>query len=70
MDIQWTTEAVYAKWVPSVAMAKVLGIYPQTLRKLRRHQFTPFKEGRDNRWFGLSTGSTLQWHVDSVILWR
>ena len=26
-----------ATWVPSAAMAKVLGIHPQTLRKLRRH---------------------------------
>ena len=53
-------------WVPSVLMAKVLGIHPQTLRKLRRHQITPFKEGRDYRWIGLSTSSTLQWHVDSA----
>ena len=44
-------------WVPSVAMARVLGIHPQTLRKLRRHQITPFKEGRDYRWVGLSTSS-------------
>ena len=53
-------------WVPSAAMAKVLGIHPQTLRKLRRHQITPFKEGRDYRWVGLSTSSTLQWHVHSA----
>ena len=55
-----------ASWVPSAAMAKVLGIHPQTLRKLRRHQITPFKEGRDYRWVGLSTSSTLQWHVHSA----
>ena len=53
-------------WVPSAAMAEVLGIHPQTLRKLRRHQITPFKEGRDYRWVGLSTSSTLQWHVHSA----
>jgi len=53
-------------WVPSAAMAKVLGIHPQTLRKLRRHQITPFKEGRDYRWVGLTTSSTLQWHVHSA----
>ena len=53
-------------WVPSAAMAKALGIHPQTLRKLRRHQITPFKEGRDYRWVGLSTSSTLQWHVHSA----
>jgi len=44
-------------WVPSAAMAQVLGIHPQTLRKLRRHQITPFKEGRDYRWVGLSTST-------------
>ena len=53
-------------WVPSAAMARVLGIHPQTLRKLRRHQITPFKEGRDYRWVGFSTSSTLQWHVHSA----
>ncbi|WP_186471949.1 helix-turn-helix domain-containing protein [Synechococcus sp. BMK-MC-1] len=52
--------------MPSAAMAKILGIHPQTLRKLRRHQITPFKEGRDYRWVGLSTSSTLQWHVHSA----
>ena len=54
------------EWVPSADMARVLGIHPQTLRKLRRHQITPFKEGRDYRWVGLSTSSTLQWHVHSA----
>ena len=43
-------------------MAQALGIHPQTLRKLRRHQISPFQEGRDYRWVGLSTSSTLQWH--------
>ena len=47
-------------------MARVLGIHPQTLRKLRRHQITPFKEGRDYRWVGLSTSSHLQWHVHTA----
>ena len=53
-------------WVPSAAMARELGIHPQTLRKLRRHQITPFKEGRDYRWVGLSTSSNLQWHLRSA----
>ena len=53
-------------WVSSAVMAQVLGIHPQTLRKLRRHQITPFKESRDYRWVGLSTSSTLQWHVHSA----
>ncbi|WP_413744434.1 hypothetical protein [Synechococcus sp. MIT S9451] len=47
-------------------MAKILGIHPQTLRKLRRSQIGPFKEGRDYRWIGLSTISTLQWYVTSA----
>ena len=50
-------------WVSSAAMAKALGIHVQTLRKLRRHQITPFKEGRDFRWVGLSTSSILQWNL-------
>ena len=66
MEIHWTTEAVEAEWVPSAAMAKVLGIHPQTLRKLRCDQITPFNEGRDYRWVGLITSSTLQWHVHSA----
>ena len=53
-------------WVSSAAMARVLGIHPQTLRKLRRHQITLFKEGRDYLWVGLSTSSHLQWHVHSA----
>jgi len=47
-------------------MARVLGIHPQTLRKLRRSQKNLFKQGRDYRWIGLSTSSTLQWHVLSA----
>ncbi|GCE65773.1 hypothetical protein OMCYN_01719 [cyanobiont of Ornithocercus magnificus] len=47
-------------------MAKALGIHPETLQKLQRHQIPLFKESRDYRWVGLSTSSTLQWHVHSV----
>ena len=54
------------EWVPSAVMAQELGIHPQTLRKLRRHRIQVFKEGRDYRWVGLSTSSTLQWHVHSA----
>ena len=35
------------EWVPSADMARVLGIHPQTLRKLRRSQINLFKQGRD-----------------------
>lgn len=48
-------------------MAELLGIHPQTLRKLRRHQLSPFQEGRDFRWVGLTTGSHLQWQVDQTL---
>ena len=54
------------EWVPSADMARVLGIHPQTLRKLRRSQINLFKQGRDYRWIGLSTSSHLQWHVLSA----
>ena len=54
------------EWVPSADMARVLGIHPQTLRKLRRSRIKLFKEGRDYRWVGLSTSSHLQWHAQSA----
>ena len=55
-----------AQWVSTQECADALGIHPQTLRKLRRHRIPLFKEGRDYRWVGLSTSSTLQWHVHSA----
>ena len=54
------------EWVSSADMARVLGIHPQTLRKLRRSKTSLFKQGRDYRWVGLSTNSHLQWHVQSA----
>ena len=50
-------------WVPSPEMAKILGIHHQTLLKLRRSPYSPFVEGRDFRWSGMTTSSNLQWHV-------
>ena len=44
-------------------MAEILGIHHQTLLKLRRSPYTPFVEGRDFRWSGMTTSSNLQWHV-------
>ncbi len=54
-------------WVPSALMAELLGIHPQTLRKLRRHQLSPFQEGKDYRWVGLTTAGHLQWQVDQTM---
>ena len=50
-------------WVPSPEMAKILGIHHQTLLKLRRSPYSPFVEGRDFRWSGLTTSTNLQWNV-------
>ena len=50
-------------WVPSPVMAEILGIHRQTLLRLRRSNFSPFVEGRDFRWSGMTTSSNLQWHV-------
>lgn len=44
-------------------MAKVLGIHRQTLLRIRRNPSSPFVEGRDFRWSGLTTNSNLQWNV-------
>ena len=49
-----------ATWVGTTAMAKRLGVHPQTLLRLRRSSLSPFKQGRDFRFAGLSTGK-LQW---------
>ena len=54
-------------WVPSALMAELLGIHPDTLRSLRRHPLSPFKEGRDFRRIGLTTSSRLQWQVESTL---
>ena len=50
-------------WVTSLVMAKILGIHRQTLLRLRRSEYSPFTEGRDFRWSGMTTNSNLQWHV-------
>lgn len=51
-----------AKWIGTTAMAEHLGVHAQTLLKLRRSRISPFKQGRDFRFAGLSTGK-LQWNV-------
>ena len=54
-----------ATWVGTTAMAKRLGVHSQTLLKLRRSSLSPFKQGRDFRFAGLSTGK-LQWHLQAA----
>jgi len=51
-----------AKWIGTTAMAKCLGVHPQTLLKIRRSAQSPFQQGRDFRFAGLSTGK-LQWNA-------
>lgn len=52
-------------WVQTSVMAEHLGIHPQTLLKLRRSPQSPFRQGRDFRFAGLSTGK-LQWHIEAA----
>ncbi len=47
-------------------MAKHLGIHRQTLLKLRRSDPSPFLQGRDYRWKGLTAQSDLQWHREKA----
>jgi hypothetical protein len=54
-----------AKWVGTTAMAERLGVHAQTLLKLRRSSLSPFKQGRDFRFAGLSTGK-LQWNIEAA----
>lgn len=51
-------------WVPSAAMAKVLGIHYSTLLRLRRDERSPFRNGHHYRRTGHSSQATLQWHLE------
>ena len=44
-------------------MAEILGIHRQTLLRLRRSEYSPFVEGRDFRWSGMTVRSNLQWNA-------
>ena len=50
------------EWVSTAAMTEHLGIHPQTILKLRRSKLSPFREGIDFRWGGITSNGTLQWH--------
>ena len=56
------TQQVQQKWFSTEAMAKFLGIHPQTLLKIRRTSPSIFKRGRDFRYTGLSARGPFQWH--------
>jgi len=53
-------------WLPSRQMADCLGIHHKTLLDLRRLKRSPFKEGRDFRWAGLTSSGRLQWNRDAT----
>ena len=57
------TNSIKCEWVTSPEMARILGIHRQTLLRLRRSPQSPFVEGRDFRWSGMTTNTNLQWHV-------
>ena len=54
------------EWVSTAAMAEHLGIHVQTLLKLRRSKFSPFREGSDFRWGGITSRGILQWHLGTA----
>tara|TARA_A100001201_G_scaffold44960_1_gene45954 strand:- start:11 stop:544 length:534 start_codon:yes stop_codon:yes gene_type:complete len=58
-----TNHSIKSEWVSSPAMAKILGIHRQTLLRLRRSPQSPFVQGRDFRWSGMTTSGNLQWHA-------
>ena len=58
-----STDSIKCEWVTSPVMAKILGIHRQTLLRLRRSPQSPFVEGRDFRWSGMTTNTNLQWHA-------
>ena len=52
-------------WVSSQEMADHLGCHKQTLLGIRRHSSaSPFREGIDYRWVGLTKNGHLQWHIE------
>ena len=53
-------------WLPTAAMSDHLGIHRQTLLKMRRSDLSPFKEGRDYRWNGLTANGKLQWNKENA----
>jgi hypothetical protein len=55
-----------SQWVSSAQMAQLLGVHKQTLLTLRRSRLSPFREGIDFRWSGLTTNGSLQWHSEKA----
>lgn len=55
-----------SQWVTSAQMAELLGVHKQTLLTLRRSRLSPFREGIDFRWSGLTTNGSLQWHSEKA----
>jgi hypothetical protein len=49
-----------SNWTDTATAATVMGIHPETAKRLRRDWPSPFKEGRDYRWAGRGKGK-LQW---------
>ena len=50
-------------WITTAQFAEQNGIYKQTVLQLRRSKLSPFREGVDYRWTGLTRNGRLQWHA-------
>ena len=50
-------------WINTSEFSEKIGIHKQTLLVLRRSELSPFREGIDYRWSGLTRNGHLQWHA-------
>ena len=55
------------EFISSAEMADCFGIHKQTLLTLRRSKRSPFREGVDFVWTGLTTNGTLKWDRENAI---
>ena len=54
-----------SNWTDTATAAAHCKIHSETLKRLRREEHGPFKQGRDFRWAGLGKGK-LQWNLEHV----
>lgn len=60
-----TVKANATIWTDTATAAAVMGIHPETAKRLRRESPSPFQEGRDFRWAGRGKGK-LQWNATAA----
>ena len=58
--------ALMSNWINTSEFSEKIGIHKQTLLVLRRSELSPFREGIDYRWSGLTRNGHLQWHAGNA----